>query len=256
MSIQYEPGRLGGRANRPTWLLSKFEDQLTDADKKVTITAAAIHNEGIWNVKSYKGYSGSPGDLLLKILSEPDESNPSILDYNYGEVKVLKQVGDFVASGYIKDPRLSTLDKMKSKIKSKPLSRFRVVIMKRKDGKSLPSPNLDDYPHSSDYPHLSNSQFKKLAESVKRLACEAASEIAVNREVLHGDLQVGNILFKMSLDQRTPASVNLVDWGTGNWVSKGVKKDEVLQYCLENTIFYRNIGVRRGVIAEGGESGF
>ncbi|KAF5389756.1 hypothetical protein D9757_006019 [Collybiopsis confluens] len=257
-SIQHEPGRLGGRTNYPTWLLSEFKDQLTDADKKafgecfltqprrVTITAAAINNGGIWNVKTYKGYSGSPGDLLLKVLN-PVESDPRAWDYNYGEVKALKQVGDFVASGYIKDPGLSTLDKMKSKIKSKPPSDFRVVIMKKKDGKTL-----KDIRKQMQW---NTSQWEALARPVKELACKAAAEIAVNKQVLHGDINPGNVLITM--DQQTPESVNIVDWGKGNWVSKGVKKDEVYQYCMQRP-YYPHLGFRRGEIADSGasESGF
>ncbi|KAF5364528.1 hypothetical protein D9757_011327 [Collybiopsis confluens] len=241
-SIQSEPGRLGRRANLdpPTWLLSKFHDpkMLTDADTKVfdselkylelgspmKFTASAKHNGGIWNVKSYKGYSGPPGDLLLKVIAPHN--------LGYGEVKALKQVGDFVASGYIKDLGPSTSDGMKS----------RSVIMKKKEGRTLTDLGLPA------------SQYMPVARSVKALACNAAAEIAVTKEVLHGDLTLGNILIKMV--QQKPNSVNLIDWGKGNWVSKEVKKDDVVKYCLERTRFFRYGGVRRGEIVDGGESGF
>ncbi|KAF5354438.1 hypothetical protein D9757_014722 [Collybiopsis confluens] len=201
-SFQYEPGRLARRAliqNRPTWLLSEFNEpkMLTDADKKVfdselkdlklgsqlKLTADTMHNGGIWNVKRYKGYSGSPGDLLLKVisldLSKSDEMFRRNLDYlNYGEVKALKQVGDFVASGYIKDPGLSTLKNLKNKVTSKPPSHSRVIIMKKKDGRTLLDMNA--------YAHLSSSQFETFATSVKELACKAAAEIAADKGVLHG----------------------------------------------------------------------
>ncbi|KAF5364526.1 hypothetical protein D9757_011325 [Collybiopsis confluens] len=206
-SIQNELGRLGRRANPnpPTWLLSRFDDpkMLTDADKKVfesklkglqlglrmRFTADAQNNGGLWNVKSYKGYSGSPGDLLLKVIA-PHNSG-------YGEVKALKQVGDFVASGLIKDPGLvSTLDKLRSK------SNLRAVIMKKKDGQTLLDLNL-----------------LVLGEPVKILACNAAANIAVGKHALHGDLNVGNVLVKIAHGESTV--VNLVDWGKGNWVKEG-----------------------------------
>ncbi|KAF5389692.1 hypothetical protein D9757_006022 [Collybiopsis confluens] len=227
-SIQNEPGRLGRRADAdpPTWLLSRFNDlqTLTAADKKVfdsklekvklgsQLPSHGGYNGGIWNVKSYKGYSGSPDDLLLKVIW-PDQYYGAD---NYGEVKALKQVGDFVASGHIKDPGLSTLDKMKSKIKSKPPGDYyNAVIMKKKVGVTLRDPSA-------------YADFSGLVKSVEELACKAAAEIAVNKGALHGDLNRGNILITMDQAQQKPTSVSLVDWGVGNWVSKGVKEDEVL----------------------------
>ncbi|KAF5378907.1 hypothetical protein D9757_008704 [Collybiopsis confluens] len=262
-SIQNESGRLGRRANPdpPKWLLSRFDDSkmLTDTDTKVfnselkdlelglemKFTAPTKNNGGIWNVKSYKGvarrvllasdrpfrlvykpkpvsacivdrrseakrtrratkgYSGLPGDLLLKVV-RPNNSG-------YGEVKALKQVGDFVASGYIKDPGLST------EMKSKSDRVCAVTIMKKKDGKTLEDLHLPTV-----------AQTLVVAKVAKVAACNAAAEIAVNKEVLHGDLNVGNILIKMA-QQPGQTSVNLVDWGSGNWVSKGVKKEDVVR---------------------------
>ncbi|KAF5389694.1 hypothetical protein D9757_006020 [Collybiopsis confluens] len=249
-SIQNEPGRLDRRTDpdHPTWLLSRFNDlqTLTAADKKVfdsklekvklgsQLPSHGGYNGGIWNVKSYKGYSGSPDDLLLKVIW-PDQYGAN----NYGEVKALKQVGDFVASGHIKDPELSTLDKIKSKIKSKPPGDYyNAVIMKKKVGVTLRDPSA-------------YADFSGLVKLVEELACKAAAEIAVVKGALHGDLNRGNILITMDQARQKPTSVNLVDWGIGNWVSKGVKEDEVYRYCLGRTKLRVMIGEKAPIANQG-----
>ncbi|KIK55020.1 hypothetical protein GYMLUDRAFT_249035 [Collybiopsis luxurians FD-317 M1] len=231
-----------------SWLLSHFSDEemLTREDKQVfsselkglTLGSPLSHadngayNRGIWSVKAYEGYEGKASDLLLKVMPDHtlrkgrDKSNNLI----FGEVKALKQVGDLVAAGVINDPDQNAREKStekdhppaQKKVKLEP-SMLPVVIIKKKPGENLE--------HSAVYKGANEAEKETMKVEVKKMMCDEAARIAVEKHILHGDVHLGNGL--VTLKGKTPLSVYLIDWGRAYAVSHDVTRSTVHEYCLE-----------------------
>ncbi|KIK54993.1 hypothetical protein GYMLUDRAFT_48191 [Collybiopsis luxurians FD-317 M1] len=265
----WEKSQLGRRASKPiqpSWILGRFSDSkiLTEEDRKVfsselkdlkldsrlNLADPALNNGGIWTVKEYKTYHGDISDLLVKIMPDYSTKHSDINheqsdNLNFGEVKALKHVGDFVAAGLIKDPERSVTDRLKDKAKSlkgdKP-HMYPVVVMKKKQGNTLSSFGF--------YRSANRNGQVMLAREVKKLTCTEVARVAVAKRALHGDRNLGNAL--VTFNGIRPISVQLIDWGIAFLVSEGTKFDDVFQYCMKTTKFFNNksVDVRRAVVAE------
>ncbi|KIK54999.1 hypothetical protein GYMLUDRAFT_48200 [Collybiopsis luxurians FD-317 M1] len=249
-------GQIIQREDKPSWLLSRLSDLLTQEDKRVfsselkdlklgsrlSLVDPADNNGGIWSVKEYKGYHGQASDLLLKVMPNYSAKHPEIKQeqsdsLNFGEVKALKQVGDLVAAGLMKDPGRSLITKLKDKAKSirkkeanSKSSMLSVVIIKKKQGNTLASMNF--------YRNAPMATRAKMAQEVKKIMCTTAARIAVEKHVFHGDRNLGNVLVTMNGEK--PVSVQLVDWGIAFSVSQDAKMLDVYQHCMETTKFFRD----------------
>ncbi|KIK52960.1 hypothetical protein GYMLUDRAFT_77627 [Collybiopsis luxurians FD-317 M1] len=248
--------RISTRENLPPWLGPEYSDpqMLTPQDKRVFSSELkdlklgsrlkipkemAKENRGIWTVKDLKGYNGPADGLLAKIMADdleglrPDEA----LNANYGEVKVLKLIGDLVSVGFIEDPDRGVGSKLKGKVKSivksnaqkDGKSMARVVVMKKKKGMELF--NLDVHFKATE------QEQRQLEAEVKALTCKEVARIAVQNLVYHGDLHLGNILVTMS--GKKVVSIELIDWGMARSVRKDHMPtlDDAYNYCFAQTEF-------------------
>ena len=99
-------------------------------------------------------------------------------------IKALKQVGDLVAVGLMKDPGRSLLTKLKDKAKSIRKSGSNrsamlfVVVIKKKQGDTLASMEF--------YRKAPMTKRVRVARQVKKIMCTAAARIAVEKGVFHG----------------------------------------------------------------------
>ncbi|KIK53751.1 hypothetical protein GYMLUDRAFT_1024980 [Collybiopsis luxurians FD-317 M1] len=236
--------------DRPPWLQLRFDNpkMLTADDKKVfsselkglklqnaPLQKSGTHNRGIWPVAKYAGYKGSPNDLIVKVMPNYTElygfTREKADDINFGEVKALKAVGDFVAAGTIQDPAVasgqSTVSKLKDKLKKVQSSGVPVVIMKKKEGQLF-----DDI---AAYKNAKGEEKMKFEEKATELVCGEIARIALDKHVFHGGRAPNNYLF--TTKGNMPSSVKVVGWGIAFSVGKDAKMLDVYKYCLDTPQF-------------------
>ncbi|KAE9396342.1 hypothetical protein BT96DRAFT_922189 [Gymnopus androsaceus JB14] len=203
---------LGPAFNDPHYFTNEeravFSSPLTGIILGTEVYNEGMHNDGVFNLHTANGwYNGIPANsLLLKVL-------PSLNNDAIGEVKVLKAMREYVASGtvMISDGQRTV--------------RRPAIIMFKKPGAPLH--------HTTVYTQASSSRKATLRSTVLKLMCDQ-----VHTDGLLGDPTVGNVLVQFDRNG-FPLSVNLVDYGapgTGAPIERlmpgHATPEEIYAYCM------------------------
>ncbi|KIK62133.1 hypothetical protein GYMLUDRAFT_242826 [Collybiopsis luxurians FD-317 M1] len=165
----------------------------TKLDLKDITFGELISNRGttsqVYSVAKYKTQSNLVAKVLNKGTSLPEDG--------YTEVKALKKVGDFVASGQVPESAF------------KPGSRngntfHPVIIMQRKNGK-----HIFDTPQYEGLP--AGKERKAFMKGIVEEYCRKVAKVAVEKELYQDDANSGNWLVNFVGNTNKVASIELLD---------------------------------------------
>jgi len=223
----------------PNWVTAPYANSLGDDDRHVFedtiqgITLSSKHasmgnnNAGVYSVASFNSsfvqrFPRSVADqnisadrLLVKVLKDVD-------DYMVAEVKALKIVDQFVASGLLRIP-VGKANKVNTDtddlFELKP-----VIVMLKMTGKPLTS--IPEY-ISEENPE----KRRQMMGDTLNMMCNRVGELALQHGFVHRDNIIGNVL--VIFEGNEVVDVNIIDWG-GKYLSSirdDVTWDDLMAWC-------------------------
>ncbi|KAJ3782474.1 hypothetical protein GGU10DRAFT_389838 [Lentinula aff. detonsa] len=249
----------------PKWVTAPYPRSLKAVDMEVFntilqgITLAKKHsamgnnNAGVYSVASFdpsfaqlfppsiSAQNIDPSRLLVKVLKHID-------DDMVAEVKALKTVGQFVASGLLKLPtaRSNELGKMKRGIRDGKVRRDAVnyslsdddsfelkpvIVMLKMPGKPLT--------HTPEFISEKNLETKRqMMSDTLTMMCDRVGKLALEHRFVHRDNIIGNIL--VINEGSKIVDVNIIDWG-GKYLSSikdDVTWDDLMGWCHNRWAVY------------------
>ncbi|KAJ3735580.1 hypothetical protein DFJ43DRAFT_1058405 [Lentinula guzmanii] len=249
----------------PKWVTAPYPHSLKVGDMEVFntilqgITLAKKHsamgnnNAGVYSVASFDptfaqlfppsiaAQNIDPSRLLVKVLKHID-------DDMVAEVKALKAVSQFVASGLLKLPtaRSNELGKMKRGIRDGKVRRDAVnysssdddsfelkpvIVMLKMPGKPLT--------HTPEFISEKNPETKRqMMSDTLTMMCDRVGKLALEHRFVHRDNIIGNIL--VINEGSKVVDVNIIDWG-GKYLSSikdDVTWDDLMGWCHNRWAVY------------------
>ncbi|KAJ3808926.1 hypothetical protein F5876DRAFT_66899 [Lentinula aff. lateritia] len=192
------------------------ENTLTNVPVGSRIPNDGANNRAMFLLSGENHYNGHPaGDLIMKVLHGKPDDNAFV------EVKVLREAGDLIAAGMLRDARLSKTP-------------IPVIIMKKKSGQVLSRTGV--------YRKASGKEKKRMEREAVGKMCEKVAEFAERKQILRLDNKEENALVMLS--GKTVTSVELVDMGPPGIfsVSKDAKREDIIrnQYLCTGTVIIKD----------------
>ncbi|KIK57991.1 hypothetical protein GYMLUDRAFT_246369 [Collybiopsis luxurians FD-317 M1] len=262
----YEPSAsLGSNTSRPltfklpAWVTAPYPKSLREEDRDAFnttlqgITLARKHssmgnnNAGVYAVASFdssfaKAFPSSiaaqgidPSRLLVKVLKDID-------DDMIAEVKALKIVGQFVASGMLRVPATKSNEAKKKrragntiqssdKNKDNQFELKPVIVMLKMAG--VPLTSVPAYVAEKD----STTKRRMMADTLN-IMCDRVGKLALDHRFVHRDNIIGNVL--VISNGTEIVDVNIIDWG-GKYLSSiqdDVTWDDLMGWCHKRWAVY------------------
>ncbi|KAF5352245.1 hypothetical protein D9757_012505 [Collybiopsis confluens] len=254
--------------NLPTWVTAPYPNSLRDEDRNVFNTtlqgimlakkhsSMGNNNAGVYSVASFdssfaRSFPPSiasqnigPKRLLVKVLKNVD-------DDMVAEVKALKSVGQFVASGMMKFPayksnevrrmskggaigntlRRVTPDDIGDRVQDNKLELKPVIVMLKMEG--LPLTSLPEYVLEKD-PTIK----RRMMTDTLKMMCDRVGRLALTHRFVHRDNIIGNVL--VISNGTEVVDVNIIDWG-GKYLSsirEDVTWEDLMGWCHRRWAVY------------------